>query len=242
MKIIIADNYEEMSIKAANIVAEQIKLKPSSSLGLATGGTPVGMYQSLIKMYENGEISFKDITTYNLDEYIGLPENHEQSYRYFMDNNLFNHIDIDKSKTNVPNGNINEGQADAEAKRYDKLISNAEIDLQVLGIGGNGHIGFNEPCDIFNKNVFAVKLTENTIKANSRFFNDISEVPKMAITMGIKSIMMAKKIILLASGKEKSEIIKATIQGNITPKVPASVLQLHRNVTFVLDKEAAALL
>lgn len=242
MKIIIAENYDQMSKKAADIFANQLKEKEDSTLGLATGSTPTGMYKHLIEMYKNGEISFKSAKTFNLDEYMGLPENHEQSYSFFMNENLFDHVDINKENINIPKSNVSETEINTEVERYNHLLDNSEIDIQVLGIGRNGHIGFNEPGDAFTKNATVAELTEDTIKANSRFFDNIEDVPQKAITMGIKQIMMAKKIILLANGKSKSEIIKATITGKITPFVPASVLQLHKDVTIILDKEAAELL
>ena len=239
MKIFITDTYEQMSRKAANIIAAQVQLNPSSNLGLATGGTPVGMYKQLIKMNEENDINFENVRTFNLDEYYPIDKNNDQSYYSFMNENLFKHVNINEKNTNIPNGmadNIEE-----ECKNYDRKIEAAGgVDIQVLGIGHNGHIGFNEPDGIFTKETNCVELTQTTINANVRFFNSIEEVPKKALTMGIGTIMKSKKILLLASGEDKAEIIKIMIEGNIDPKVPASVLQLHPDVTVVLDKKAAA--
>lgn len=238
MKIFVTDTYEQMSRKAANIIAAQVQLKPNSNLGLATGGTPVGMYKQLIKMNEENDINFENVRTFNLDEYYPIDKNNDQSYYTFMNENLFKHVNINEENTNIPNGmadNIEE-----ECKNYDNKIEVAGgVDIQVLGIGHNGHIGFNEPDGIFTKETNCVELTQTTINANVRFFNSIEEVPKKALTMGIGTIMKSKKILLLASGEDKAEIIRIMIEGNIDPKVPASVLQLHPDVTIVLDKKAA---
>lgn len=238
MKIFVTDTYEQMSRKAANIIAAQVQLKPNSNLGLATGGTPVGMYKQLIKMNEENDINFENVRTFNLDEYYPIDKNNGQSYYNFMNENLFKHVNINEENTNIPNGmadNIEE-----ECKNYDRKIEVAGgVDIQVLGIGHNGHIGFNEPDGIFTKETNCVELTQTTINANVRFFNSIEEVPKKALTMGIGTIMKSKKILLLASGEDKAEIIRIMIEGEIDPKVPASVLQLHPDVTIVLDKKAA---
>lgn len=241
MKVIITKNYDEMSAVAAAIIANQVKDNPSSVLGLATGSTPIGLYKCLIDLYKNGEISFKDIKTVNLDEYLGLEPTHNQSYRYFMNENLFNHIDINKENTNVPSGICDD--FDKECDRYENLIENlGGIDIQLLGIGNNGHIGFNEPDDCFAGRTHVTPLTESTITANARFFESKADVPTKAISMGIGTIFKAQKIVLVASGKSKAQTILDTVKGKITPQVPASVLQLHNDVTLVIDEEAASLL
>jgi len=224
--------YRDMSKKAADIIAAQVLLNPASVLGLATGSTPVGTYELLAEYCENGDADFSNVKTVNLDEYYGLDANNEQSYRYFMNKNLFEKINIDISNTHVPNGKAE--NIDDECRRYEELISSlGGIDLQLLGIGHNGHIGFNEPCDIFPLKTHCVDLGESTINANSRFFKSIDEVPKKAITMGIGTIMKAKMILLLASGEDKKEILKKALFGPITPSVPASILQLHNNLTVI---------
>ena len=206
MRIIEAKNYEDMSKKAAEIIAAQILLKPNAVLGLATGSTPVGTYQNLIKKYQAGELDFSQVTSVNLDEYKGLSGDHDQSYRYFMNENLFNHVNIDKSRTSVPNG-LEEDAAKACAD-YDAVIAAAGgVDLQLLGIGGNGHIGFNEPAEEFKVGTHCVKLTDSTIEANARFFASIDDVPKYAYTMGIGNIMSAKTVLLVASGKNKAQAV-----------------------------------
>lgn len=239
MEFIIKDSYEEMSAAAAEIIAAQIKDKPASILGLATGSTPIGTYEDLVSMNKKGEISFKDVETFNLDEYAGLDPEHEQSYRYFMNEHLFNHVDIDKAKTHVPAGNAEDAEkmcADYEAA----IDAIGGVDLQLLGLGHNGHIGFNEPCDEFPAATHHVELTESTINANSRLFNSIDEVPTSAYTMGIGTIMKAKKVLLLASGEDKAEIVAKAFQGEVTPQVPASILQSHPDCTIVLDAAAAS--
>lgn len=239
MRIIVAANYDEMSKKAADIVASQIILKPESVVGLATGGTPVGFYSELIKIHKDGKFSFKEVKTFNLDEYYGLDKDNTQSYHYYMMKNLFNHIDINIENINIPSGTAKD--IEVECKAYEAKIKNAGgIDIQVLGIGTNGHIGFNEPDVKFEAITHLVKLDEETIEANSRFFNSIEEVPKSAISMGIKTIMHAKKIVLLASGSEKAKVIESMMNGDITPDLPASILQLHPDVTLILDKDAAS--
>lgn len=237
MKIIRGRDYHDVSKKAANIIFAQIIMKQNSILGLATGSTPIGIYQQLIKWYEQGELDFSQVTTMNLDEYKGLPGDHRQSYRYFMNHHLFCHINIDINKTYIPNGmELNSERACREYNQVIRQIGNA--DLQLLGLGQNGHIGFNEPDIVFSKETHCVDLTESTIKANSRLFEKIEDVPKQAYTMGIKNIMSAKKILLVATGKEKADALKATICGPITSKVPASILQLHPDVVVVADDEA----
>ncbi|MBQ6998902.1 MAG: glucosamine-6-phosphate deaminase [Clostridia bacterium] len=241
MVIVKAKNYEDMSVKAANIMAAQITLKPDSVLGLATGSTPEGLYSNLIKKYEAGELDFSKIKTVNLDEYKGLTRDHDQSYYYFMNDKLFNHVNIDKANTNVPDGTKEDGEA--ECARYEALIDSlGGTDIQLLGIGGNGHIGFNEPDESFIRDTHCVKLTDSTIEANSRFFASKDDVPKYAYTMGIGSIMKSKKILLVASGKGKAKAIYDTVCGPITPSVPASILQLHPDVVIVADEEALSLI
>lgn len=241
MRVIIAKNYDDMSKKAANIVAGQVYIKPNTILGLATGSTPVGMYKELVRLYNEESLDFKDVKTFNLDEYVGLPERDVNSYHYFMNYNLFSHINLKKENIHIPNGNAKD--MNKEFEDYENSIINAGgIDLQVLGIGNNGHIGFNEPELKFEATTHLVSLNEGTIKANSRFFKSIDEVPKQAVSMGIKTIMRAKKILLLANGKGKAEAIYNTVLGPITPEVPASVLQLHPDTTIVVDEEAASLI
>lgn len=241
MRILIEKNYEEMSRRAAQILASQVTMHPSSVLGLATGSTPVGMYKRLVEMHSGGELSFRDVSSFNLDEYIGLDGRNPQSYRAFMENNLFSHIDMDQDRIHIPSGMTPD--VESECLNYEKNIESlGGIDLQVLGIGHNGHIGFNEPGSNFEARTHLVDLDEVTIKANARFFEDVSLVPKQAISMGIKTIMKSRKVMLLASGRDKAEIIKEMIHGPITPSVPASILQLHQDLILVLDEEAASLL
>ena len=239
MRIIVVDNYEEMSWKAASLVSSQIILKPDSILGLATGDTPLGMYSELIKLYNKKEIDFNEIKTFNLDEYYGIDENNSQSYYYYMMNNFFKHINISHKNINVPNGdaeNIYE-----ECLRYESEIKKSGgIDIQVLGIGVNGHIGFNEPDVNFEAETHLVNLDDTTIESNSRLFKRREDVPTKAISMGIKTIMYSKRIVLLASGLSKADAIYKTINGKINPEIPASILQLHQDVTVILDKDAAS--
>lgn len=235
MRIIKASNYNEMSRCAANIIAAQITLKPDSVLGLATGSTPIGTYKLLVKGYQQGNLDFSKVRSVNLDEYCGLDGSHDQSYRYFMNTNLFNHVNIDMANTNVPNGIATD--LEQECKRYDRLIEElGGVDLQLLGIGHNGHIGFNEPNEFFDKATHVVELKQSTIDANSRFFEKIEDVPKRAITMGIKSIMSAKKVLLVA-GADKKDIIERALFGPITPQVPASVLQFHNDLIVVVSEK-----
>lgn len=232
MNIIKANDYHDLSRKAANVISAQVILKPTSVLGLATGSTPIGTYKQLIEWYQKGDLDFSKVTSVNLDEYCGLSPDNDQSYRYFMNKNFFDHINIDKNKTNVPNG-LAENFED-ECNRYDTLISDlGGIDLQLLGIGHNGHIGFNEPDVSFEKTTHIVDLDESTIKANARFFKTIDEVPKKAITMGIRSIMQSKKVLLIANGPDKKEIVEKALRGPVTPDVPASILQFHPDLTVV---------
>lgn len=237
MRFYCGKDYDEMSRKAANLISAQVLEKPDSVLGLATGSSPIGTYKELIRRYEMGDLDFSGIRTVNLDEYKGLSGDHDQSYRYFMDTNLFDHVNIDKANTNVPNGLAED--ADAECARYDELVrSMGGIDLQLLGIGHNGHIGFNEPEDVFRKETHCVALTESTINANARLFAKKEDVPRYAFTMGIRNIMMAKKIVMVISGADKADIVKKAFFGPVTPQVPASILQLHPDVAIVGDEAA----
>ncbi len=239
MEFIIASDYDGMSRKAADVVESVMKDAPECVLGLATGSTPIGMYGCLVEDTAKGDVSFANVSTFNLDEYCGLTGDHDQSYRYFMDQNLFDSVDVDKAKTHVPNGCA--ADVDQMCEEYEQAIEDAGgIDIQVLGIGHNGHIGFNEPCDHFPVITHEVDLTESTINANSRLFDDISEVPRKAVTMGIGTIMKARKVVVLANGEGKADIISRAFTGPVVPEVPASVLQLHPDVTVVLDAEAAS--
>ncbi len=232
MKIIKATDYDDLSRKAANIISAQVILHPRSVLGLATGSSPIGIYKQLIDWYNKNDIDFSEVTTVNLDEYVGLTGSDPQSYRYFMDSNFFDHINIDKTKTHVPNGVAPD--IDAECARYNKLIQDVGgVDLQVLGIGLNGHIGFNEPDKAFEKLTHMVELDESTIEANKRFFDNVDDVPKCALSMGIKSIMQARHILLIVNTEEKFDILKEALFGPVTPHVPGSILQLHSNLTVV---------
>ena len=236
-----AADYHDMSRKAANIISAQIIMKPDCVLGLATGSSPVGTYKQLIEWYKKGDLDFSKVTSINLDEYKGLSPDNDQSYRYFMNNNLFDHINIDKSRTFVPDGL--EPDARKACNDYNNIIANSGgIDLQLLGLGHNGHIGFNEPGEAFEKETHCVNLTESTIEANKRFFASEADVPRQAYTMGIKSIMQARKILVIVSGESKAAILKEVLYGPITPAVPASILQLHNDVTIVADDAALSLL
>ena len=237
MKIYESKDYRDMSRKAANILSAQIIMKPNCVLGLATGSTPIGTYDQLVEWYKKGDLDFSEVTTVNLDEYKGLSRDDQQSYYYFMHTHLFDRVNIHSENTHVPNGM--ESDSEAECSRYEKLIhSVGGVDLQLLGIGHNGHIGFNEPGAAFEKETHCVDLTADTIDANKRFFASIEEVPKQAYSMGIKTIMQAKKILLIVSGADKAEIIQRAFFGPVTPEVPASILQLHHDVVVVGDKEA----
>ncbi len=240
MKVIITENYEEMSQKAAEIVISVIKNNPNAVLGLATGSSPIGMYNLLAKDCKENGTSYKNVKTVNLDEYVGLTADHDQSYAYFMRKNLFDNLDIDQNNTHLPCGSAKDLQK--ECARYNALLEELTPDVQVLGIGSNGHIGFNEPNTPFASVTHLVDLTESTIKDNSRLFASIDEVPHQAPSMGIKNIMQAKSIVMVVSGKNKAEAVKGMVKGEVTPALPASVLQLHPNVTVVCDKEAASLL
>ena len=240
MRIIRTKNYEDMSRKAANIISAQVILKPDCVLGLATGGTPVGTYKNLVNWYNKGDLDFSGVTTVNLDEYRGLPREHEQSYWSFMHANLFDHVNIDPAKINLPDGtNLD---ADAECARYDEVIrSVGGVDLQLLGIGHDGHIGFNEPSDSFDLGTHCVDLTEETIDANKRVFASRDEVPRQAYTMGVRTIMLARKVLMVVSGKDKAEIIRKAFFGPVTPQVPASILQMHPDFILVADEDALSL-
>ena len=241
MKVIVAENHEEVSRLAADILEETVRTNPCCTLGLATGSSPVGMYRELSRRCREEGLDFSRVHSVNLDEYVGLAPTHEQSYRYFMNTNLFDHVNIDKNKTYVPNGL--EEDSDKACADYNEIIrSVGGIDIQLLGIGGNGHIGFNEPGEAFEKETHCVDLTESTIKANARFFESMDEVPKQAYTMGIKSIMAAKKILLVATGSAKADALYKSLYGPITPNVPASILQLHQDVTVVADEDALSLI
>lgn len=241
MLIYAVKDYEELSRKAANIISAQIILKPASVLGLATGSTPVGTYRHLVEGYQKGDLDFSKVTSVNLDEYRGLSGDHGQSYRYFMNTNLFNHVNIRKDHTFVPNGLTEDGAE--ECADYDARIEAlGGIDLQLLGIGGNGHIGFNEPSSVFTRGTHLVTLTQETRQANARFFASIDEVPTQAYTMGVGNIMAAKKVLLLASGENKAQALYDTVLGPVDPMVPASILQLHSDVIIVADEAALSLL
>ena len=241
MKIIKTKDYADMSRKAANIIAAQVIMKPDCVLGLATGSTPIGTYKELIKAYENGDLDFSLVKTANLDEYRGLEKTNDQSYDYFMKDNLFNHININFENLNIPNGE--KPDAEEECARYEAVVKAlGGQDLQLLGMGHNGHIGFNEPADEFPKETHCVDLQESTIQANKRFFEKVEDVPTQAYTMGIGTIMQAKKILVIASGADKAEIVKKAFFGPITPQVPASILQLHPDVTVVVDEAAGSLI
>lgn len=240
LKVIRAKDYADMSRKAANIMAAQITLKKDSVLGLATGSTPIGLYRCLIEKYNQGDLDFSQVRSVNLDEYLGLEKEHDQSYYYFMYENLFKHVNIPADATHLPDGT--NADAEAECKRYhDVIMGMGGIDIQLLGIGNNGHIGFNEPSDVFEECVHCVELTESTIQANARFFASEAEVPRRAITMGIGEIMAAKTVLVVASGKAKAEAVKGLISGPITPQLQASVLRLHPNAILVADEDALSL-
>ena len=237
MKFYCGEDYKAMSRIAANIISAQIIMKPDCVLGLATGSSPEGTYAQLVEWYKKGDLDFSQVTSVNLDEYKGLSGDNDQSYRYFMNTHLFDHVNIDKSRTFVPNGL--EPDSEKACREYDEVVAaTGGVDLQLLGIGHNGHIGFNEPASEFCKNTQCVDLTESTIEANKRFFEKEEDVPRQAYTMGIGTIMKAKKILLVASGEGKADFIAKAFTGPITPEVPASILQLHNDVTVVCDKAA----
>ena len=240
MRVIETQDYYHMSRTAANIISAQIIIKPNSVIGLATGSTPIGTYEQLIRWYEKGDLDFSNVTTINLDEYKGIAPDNEQSYRYFMNKHLFDRINIDKKNTYVPDGL--EMDSDKACSDYNRIIrESGGVDLQLLGLGNNGHIGFNEPSDSFAQVTHCVDLTQSTIDANKRFFASEADVPRQAYTMGIGTILQAKKILLVASGEDKAEAVKNTLFGPITPYVPASILQIHPDVTIVADEAAMSL-
>lgn len=240
MEVRVFNTPEEIAVACADIFTEQLIKKPASILGLATGASPVKTYNELIKRYKNGDISFAEVKTFNLDEYCDLPRDDKNSYYTFMHENLFNSVDIKEENVHILDGNALD--ADKEAKAFDDAIDNeGGIDIQLLGIGTNGHIGFNEPCDAFSDGTFKVKLTDSTIKSNSIYFENDS-MPRYALTMGINSIMKAAKIVLIATGASKADAIKATVDGEVSPMCPASILQKHPDAVLLIDKEAAKLL
>lgn len=239
MKIIEVQDYAEMSQRAAEYIIEKIKQNPQITLGLATGGTPVGTYQRLIDDHQQNGTSYREITTFNLDEYVGLSGDNKNSYRYFMDEQLFNHVNINKEKTHVPSG-ISKDLAE-ECQQYEQsLDQHGGIDLQVLGIGSNGHIGFNEPGTSFQTTTHVVDLAPSTIEANARFFNSVEEVPTKAVTMGIATIMKSKEILLLVSGESKNAAVQELLNGEVTEEFPASILKNHPGVTIIADKAAVS--
>lgn len=242
IKIVYSKTAEEAGINGADVITALLMTKKNAVLGLATGSSPVGMYHELAKRCADGQISFKNVKTVNLDEYVGLSADHEESYSYFMHDNLFNHVDIKEENTHLPNGLATDPEA--ERARYDEVIASmGGVDIQVLGIGNNGHIGFNEPTDHFSKGTVLVDLTDSTIDANSRFFASRDEVPTRAFTMGIGQIMKADKILMLAMGKGKAEILEAALFGKVTPEVPASILQFFDGEVIVCaDEEALSLI
>ena len=241
MRIIATKDYQEMSRKAANIISAQVILNPNSVLGLATGSSPIGTYKQLIEWHHKDDLDFSQIKSVNLDEYKGMPSDNPQSYYYFMYENFFKHININLDHVHIPNGLAKDTQM--ECKRYNEIITSlGGVDLQLLGLGNNGHIGFNEPDDNFIKTTHCVELSQSTIDANARFFQNSEEIPRFAYTMGIGNIMDAGKIVVVVNGKGKAQILKEVIEGPITPSVPASILQLHKNVTIVADQDALSLL
>ena len=232
MRIIATKDYNDMSKKAANILSAQVIMKPDCVLGLATGSTPIGTYEKLVEWYEKGDLDFSQVTSVK-----GLDRKNDQSYYYFMHEHLFNHVNIKEENTNVPDGTQPDGEK--ECARYEELIrSLGGVDLQLLGLGHNGHIGFNEPADAFDKTTHCVDLTESTIEANKRFFASADDVPRQAYTMGIGTIMQAKKILIIVSGEDKADIVRDAFFGPVTPRVPASILQMHSDVTLVADEAA----
>lgn len=237
MQLFIEETYEDMSRRAADLIAAQLIVDPASTLGLATGSTPIGLYADLVEDFQADRISFEQVTTFNLDEYRGLSPEHDQSYRYFMQKNLFDHVDIDPEATSVPDGANPDAQAACES--YEQAISEAGgIDLQLLGLGHNGHIGFNEPCDHFPVRTHEVALTESTRRANARFFAGEDEVPTAAYTMGVGTVMAARRVLMIVTGADKADILRRAFCGPVTPWVPASILQFHPDVTLICDEAA----
>lgn len=241
MRIYKAKDYKDMSRKAANILSAQVIMKPNCVLGLATGSSPEGTYAQLVEWYKKGDLDFSEVTSVNLDEYKGMDGTNEQSYRYFMEKHLFSHVNIDPKRTYLPDGKA--ADEAAECSRYAALIRElGGVDMQLLGLGHNGHIGFNEPGEAFEKEVHCVQLTETTINANKRFFASADDVPKKAYTMGIKTIMQAKRILVVVSGADKAEAVKKAFFGPVTPQVPGSILQMHNDVTLIADEAAMSAL
>ena len=237
MKIIKAKDYDDMSRKAANVISAQVIMKPDCVLGLATGSSPIGTYKQLVEWYEKGDLDFGDVTTVNLDEYRGLPKDNDQSYDYFMHSHFFDFVNINPERTFLPDG-MND-DPEKECARYEEVIrATGGVDLQLLGLGHNGHIGFNEPGEVFEKGTHCVDLQPSTIEANKRFLASADDVPKQAYSMGIQTIMMAKKILVVVSGEDKAEAVKNAFFGPVTPKVPGSILQMHPDVTVVADEAA----
>lgn len=236
MRVFRASDYDEMSRIAAGILTAHITLEPSCTVGLATGSTPAGIYRRLAQRFIGGEIDFSDVTFFNLDEYVGLSPDDPHSYKYYMQENLYRHINAAPANINIPNGMA--GDLEAECRRYDAALGAHPIDVQLLGIGHDGHIGFNEPDTVFHTGTHTVELARDTIEANSRFFHSLDDVPKRAVTMGVLSIMRAKRILLAVSGEDKAEILSRALTGPVTPEIPASLLQLHGNVTLVADADA----
>ncbi|WP_256761159.1 glucosamine-6-phosphate deaminase [Cohnella sp. WQ 127256] len=238
MNIITFDSDDKLNEAAANIIIGQIQTTPRAVIGLATGGTPVGIYKQIVNDYQRGMISFRDVTTFNLDEYVNLPINHPESYRSYMNSNLFDHIDLPASQCHIPDGNA--ADPAEECRKYDEAIElSGQVDLQLLGLGHNGHIGFNEPAHALIKGTHVVDLAQETLEANARFFDSIDDVPKQAITMGVGTILKAKKILLVVKGADKADIIKRALHGTITTDCPASLLQTHPNLIVLLDSAAA---
>lgn len=240
MQVKCFDHPAELDQYAAQLFAAALKEKPEATLGLATGSTPIGIYEKMIAMYEQGEISFKYATTFNLDEYVGLSPNHEQSYAHFMSRHLFSHIDLPAYKAHLPKGTVTD--LEAECVNYDRMLQEQPVDIQLLGLGHNGHIGFNEPDEELHGGTHIVELEQETREANARFFSSIEDVPTKAITMGVGSILKAESILLVVKGADKAAIVKQALQGPITTEVPASLLQTHKNVTVLVDREAGRLL
>ena len=241
MQIIKAKDYNELSRRAAHVIAAQVILKPDCVLGLATGSSPIGTYKELIEWYNKGDLDFSGVSTVNLDEYKGLTRDNDQSYYYFMHDNLFSHVNIDPANTHLPDGT--EPDSEKACAEYNEVIASmGGVDLQLLGLGHDGHIGFNEPNDEFDKETHCVDLTEMTIEANKRFFNSIDEVPRQAYTMGVGTIMRAKCVLMVVSGKDKAQILKDAFFGPVTPQVPASILQFHPNFVLIADEDALSLI
>ena len=239
MRILSSRDYDQMSRRAAYVVAGQVLSKPRSVLGLATGETPLGLYRELVRFFQEGDLDFSDVVTFNLDEYLGLPRHDPHSYALYMEEHLFRFVNVAPERRHIPDGTA--ADPGAECLRYERTLEAAGgVDLQILGLGRDGHIGFNEPDVKFEKGTHVVELAESTIQANARFFPSPDQVPTRALSMGIKTIMSAKRILLLASGKEKADAIAAAVRGPVTPDLPASVLQLHPDATFVVDAAAAS--